>query len=88
MSRLALALALGAVVVAILPSPSHFVAIGLAIGAIGTGAIGYARRTAPGFARIACAGAITVGSLGLVLGILRVILAIAAIDHIERMVTS
>lgn len=88
MSRLALALAVVGLAVAILPSPSYFVAIGFAIGAIGTGVIGYARRSTPGVSRLVSAGAITLGSLGLVLGILRVILTIGAIDHIERMVTS
>lgn len=88
MSRLALALALGATVLAIGPAPAHYLALGGAIGAIGLGILTYGDRAAPGAARLVAAGAITVGCIGLVLGLLRVILAISAIDHLEGMVTS
>lgn len=86
MQRLALAFALGAVVAAALPSPGLFLALGLGIAAIGTGWAGYAQRRAPGMARLMAAAAITVGGLGFALGVVRVILALAAIDHLQRMV--
>ena len=83
--RLALALAFGAVVAAGLPAPGQFVAIGLAIGAIGTGWAMFGRRTAPGGLRLFGAAAIAVGCIGLVLGAVRVAITLAAIRHIERM---
>jgi hypothetical protein len=85
MSRVALLVAAGAVLAAALPSPGLFVAIGLGIAAIGAGWIGFSRAGAPGFARLAGAAAITVGAMGAVLGALRVALALAAIDHLERL---
>lgn len=85
MQRLALALAIGAVVAACWQAPGQHLAIGLGIAAIGTGWIGYRRRAAPGLARLAGAGAIALGGLGLALGVLRVALAIAALGHVERM---
>jgi hypothetical protein len=83
--RLALTLAFGAMFAAGLPSPGLFVAIGLGIAAIGCGIVGYARRGAPGSTRIASAAAITVGTLGFLLGSIRVVIALAAIDRIDRM---
>jgi hypothetical protein len=62
-----------------------FLAIGLGIAAIGTGWLGYRRPGDPGFTRLAGAAAITVGAVGCLLGTLRVVLALAAIDHLERM---
>jgi hypothetical protein len=85
MAHLALATALSAVIAAALPSPGLFVAIGLGIAAIGTGWLGYRRPGDPGFTRLAGAAAITVGAIGCVLGVLRVALALAAIDHLDRM---
>ncbi|MEO8702560.1 MAG: hypothetical protein ABI867_21120 [Kofleriaceae bacterium] len=85
MQRLALALAFGAVVAAALASPGQFVAIGLAIAAIGTGRVVYARRTLPGAARLAGAAAIAIGAIGLVLGVVRVVVTLVAISHLERM---
>jgi hypothetical protein len=84
MARIALLVAAGAVVAAALPSPGLFVAIGLGIAAIGTGWLAF-RRPGPGFARLAGAAAVTVGALGCVLGMLRVALALAAIDHLDRL---
>jgi hypothetical protein len=84
MARIALLVASGAVVAAALPSPGLFVAIGLGIAAIGTGWLAF-RRPGPGFARLAGAAAVTVGALGCVLGMLRVALALAAIDHLDRL---
>jgi hypothetical protein len=85
MAHVALAAALSAVIAAVLPSPGLFVAIGLGIAAIGTGWVGYRRPGDPGFTRLAGAAAITVGAVGCVLGTLRVGLALAAIDHLDRM---
>lgn len=85
MPRLALALAIGALLAVVASAPGPFLAIGLAIAALGTGWVGFARRGAPGTSRLLAAGAITLGSIGLVLGALRVVLVLAAIDHIEGM---
>jgi hypothetical protein len=85
MSRVALIVALGAVVASGLPSPGLFLAIGLGIAAIGTGWVGYRRARDPGFTRLAGAAAITIGAVGGLLGGLRVALALAAIDHLDRM---
>lgn len=86
MQRLALALAFGAVVASALPSPGLYLALGLGIAAIGTGWVGYRQRGAPGFTRLAAAAAITLGGLGVLLGAVRVILALAAIDHLHGMI--
>jgi hypothetical protein len=85
MVRLALILAFGAMLAAGLPSPGLYVAIGLGLGAIGTGWLGYAERQAPGTSRLAAAAAITVGVLGVLLGSVRVVMVLAAIDKIDRM---
>ncbi|HMG24713.1 MAG TPA: hypothetical protein VK607_25425 [Kofleriaceae bacterium] len=85
MARVALLLAAAGAVGAALPSPGLFAALGLGIAAIGTGWLGYRRPGAPGFARLAGAAAITVGAAACLLGALRVVLALAAIDHIDRM---
>lgn len=85
MSRLALALALSAVLAAGLPAPGLYLAIGLGIAAIGAGCLGYARRTDPGSRRLAAAAAITVGGLGVLLGSARVVMTLLAIDRIDRM---
>jgi hypothetical protein len=85
MAHLALATALSAVIAAALPSPGLFVAIGLGLAAIGTGWLGYQRPGDPGFTRLAGAAAITVGAVGCLLGGLRVVLALAAIDHLDRL---
>jgi len=85
MARIALVLAFAAMLAAGLPSPGLYLALGLGISAIGTGLVGFFRRSAPGSARIASAAAITVGTLGVVLGAVRVAVALAAIDHIGRM---
>lgn len=84
MARVALVVAAGAVIAAALPSPGLFAAIGLGIAAIGTGWLGY-RSPGAGFARLAGAAAITLGAVGWLLGTLRVVLALAAIDRIDRL---
>jgi hypothetical protein len=85
MVRIALVAAAGAVACAALPSPGLFAAIGLGIAAIGTGWLGYRRPGEPGFARLAGAAAVTVGAVGCLLGALRVVLALAAIDRVDRL---
>jgi hypothetical protein len=85
MVRIALIAAAGAVACAALPSPGLFAAIGLGIAAIGTGWLGYRRPGEPGFARLAGAAAVTVGAVGCLLGALRVALALAAIDRVDRL---
>ena len=52
---------------------------------IGCGWLGYTERTAPGARRLASAAAITVGVLGLLLGSVRVVMTLVAIDRIDRM---
>jgi hypothetical protein len=59
--------------------------MGLGLGAIGIGRLAYARRTAPGGARLAAAAAIAVGTIAVVLGAARVAMTLAAIRHIERL---
>jgi len=85
MVRIALVAAAGAVACAALPSPGLFAAIGLGIAAIGTGWLGYHRPGEPGFAPLAGAAAVTVGAVGCLLGALRVALALAAIDRVDRL---
>jgi hypothetical protein len=86
MQRLALVLAVGAVIAACRPDPGQYAAIGLGIAAIGTGWIAYARHALPGLARVAGAGAIGLGAIGLVLGAARVVLALAALGHLDGLI--
>jgi hypothetical protein len=85
MAHIALCVALCALLATALPSPGLFVAIGLGIAAIGTGWLGYRRSGAPGSGRLAGAAAITVGAMGCLLGMLRVVLALAAIDRLDHL---
>jgi hypothetical protein len=85
MSRVALAVAVAATISAALPSPGLFVAIGAGIAACGAGWVGYQRQADPGFSRLAGVAALTVGAMACLLGTLRVVLALAAIDRIDRM---
>lgn len=84
-AHIALGVAVCAVIAAALPSPGLFVALGLGIAAIGAGWIGYRRTGDPGFTRLAGAAAIAIGALGGLLGALRIVLVLAAIDHLARM---
>jgi hypothetical protein len=86
MSHVALAVALCAVIGAALPSPGLYAAIGFGIAAIGAGWLGYLAHGQPGGRRLCGAAAMTVGALGCVLGMLRVVLVLAAIDRLDRMV--
>ena len=85
MAQVALVVAVAGLIAATLPSPGLFLAIGLAIAAIGTGWVGYRRPGDPGFTRLAGAAAITLGAIGGLLGTLRVVLALAALAHLDRM---
>lgn len=86
MARIALVLAFAAMLAAGLPAPGLYLAVGLGISAIGTGAVGFGRRGTPGALRIASAAAITVGTLGLLLGTARIAIALAAIDRIGHLI--
>src|SRR6187397_820116 len=80
----ALALAVGAAIAAAWRAPGQYLALAGGIAAVGTGWVAYGRREAPGVARLAAAGAITVGGIGLLLGALRVAIALAALGHLGR----
>jgi len=84
-TRTALALAAAALVAAGWASPGLYLALGFGLAAMGTGCVGYRRREAPGLARLASAAAVTLGATALLLGGLRVALALAAIGHLDRM---
>ena len=86
MARIALVLAFAAMLAAGLPAPGLYLAVGLGISAIGTGYVAFRRRGTPGALRITAAAAITVGSLGLLLGTARIAIALAAIDRIGRLI--
>jgi hypothetical protein len=88
MQRLALALAGLAMIAVTLRVPGAYLAIGLGIAAIGTGWVGYRQRAAPGLHRIGAAAAITLGGIALLLGAARVVLALAAIDHLGQLIAS
>jgi hypothetical protein len=75
-----LIVACAALVAAALPAP------GLYIAAIGLGWLVLGRRDTPGLHRLAGAAAITCGALGLVLGAVRVVLALAALSRIDALV--
>jgi hypothetical protein len=85
MTRGCLPLALAALVAAALPSPGSYLALGLGIAAVGTGWVGFARRTAPGATRLAAAASITLGAMAIALGTVRVVIALVAIARIDRM---
>ena len=79
MARIALVLAFSAMLAAGLPAPGLYLALGLGISAIGMGIAAFGRRAAPGAFRLTAAAAITVGTLGVLLGATRVAIALAAV---------
>ncbi|MCW5804705.1 MAG: hypothetical protein KIT31_20200 [Deltaproteobacteria bacterium] len=85
MQKLALGLGVMAVVAAAFAAPGQFVALGCGIAAVGAGLVAYRRRGEPGGRRLAGAGAMMLGGVGLALGGVRVVLTIATIAHLERM---
>jgi len=84
-ARLPFVLAIAAVVAGILPSPGLYLALGLGIAAVGTGWLAFSARTLPSLSRLGGATAIAIGSLGFMLGAIRVGLALAALGHLDRM---
>jgi hypothetical protein len=84
-SRLALVFAFGAMLAAGLPSPGLYLALGLGIAAIGAGFAAFRRRQTPGSARLAGAAAIAIGTLGCLLGAVRIAIVLAALGHIDHM---
>ncbi len=85
MMRVALALAVVAVVAALLPPPGMYLGLGAGIAALGWGWAGWADRAAAGSVRLWAAAAAALGAVGLVLAGLRIALTLAAIDRIERL---
>jgi hypothetical protein len=83
--RLALLCAFGSTVAAGLPSPGLYLALACGIAAVGMGWTAFARHGSSGHARLAAAAAITVGTIGSLLGTVRVVLVLAAIARLERM---
>ena len=86
MQRLALACAAGALVAVALASPGQYVALGLAIAAIGTGRIAFSRRQSPGPVRLAGAAAMAIGVVGVLLAAVRVVIALVAISHLDQLI--
>jgi len=85
MAYVALLAALGGLLAAASPSPGLFVAIGLGSSAIGLGWVAYRRSGDPGLRRLVGAAAVAVGVAGGLFGVLRVALALAALDHLDRL---
>jgi hypothetical protein len=84
MVRVALALAAASLVAAAVPAPGLYLAIGWGLGAIGVGWVGFTRR-GPGGPRLAAAAAVMLGGTALILGAIRVAIALAAISHVDKM---
>ena len=85
-ARLPLALAVGAIVAAMLPSPGLYLALGLGIAAGGTGWLAFSAQRTPGMSRLGGAAAMALGGLGFTLGAIRVGLTLAALGHLDRLV--
>ena len=80
---LALCAAFAGAVCLALPWPGMFLAMGLGIAAVGTGITSWRRRADPGPARLAGAGAITIGAAALLLASVKYGLTLVAIGKIE-----
>jgi hypothetical protein len=85
MARIAVVVAFAAMVAAGMPSPGAFAALGLGMFAAGAGVIAFRRRDMPGATRLAAAAAVTLGTLGALLGGARLAIVALAIRHLERM---
>ena len=83
--RLALVLGASAIACALVPAPGLYLALGGGLGAIGLGMAEYPRRELPGRLRLGAAAAITLGTIGVLLGATRVVVALAAIRHADGM---
>jgi drug/metabolite transporter (DMT)-like permease len=68
-----------------LPYPGMFLSMGLAIAALGTGLAAWRRRSDPGPARMAGAGALTVGSIAFLLAGAKYVLTLLALSRIEAL---
>jgi len=82
-SALALSLAALAVAALWLPTVGMYVALGLAIAAVGFGWMGYRDHATSGRKRIAGAAAITVGGVGLLVAGTKVVLTLLAIGAVK-----
>ena len=82
---LALVLATGALICAALPGPGLYLAAGLGGFAAACGWVGYSRTEDPGAARLAGAGAVTVGGLAVGLAAVRYVLVLAAMSKLETL---
>ena len=85
MGWLALGISLSALLCAVLPGAAVFVALGLAVIAMGTGLIAYRRLGDAGPTRLAGAGGMALGLLALVLAAARYGLILVVIRHLEGM---
>lgn len=85
MGWIALSTAAAGLLCAVLPNPGMFLAMGLGIFAVAAGWLGYRRRTSSSRARLAGAGAVTLGLLSLALGVTRYGLTLAALRRIENL---
>lgn len=83
MGWFALMVALVAAVAAVLPHPGMFIAMGAAVLAAGLGVAGYRSRQAPGAARLAGAGALTLAIIALILACTRYGLTLMALHKLE-----
>lgn len=87
MGPLALLLAVVSSAALVVPSPGMFVAMGLGIFAVGTGLVGYRRRTDRSSARLAGAAAIAIGGLSVALALTKYGVTLAAISRIQAMIS-
>jgi hypothetical protein len=85
MGWLALCAAFAGALCLALPWPGLFAAMALGIAAIGAGLAGWRRRTDPGAARLAGAGAITLGTMALLLAGTKYVLTLLAISRLEQL---
>lgn len=85
MGWIALICALAAVICAALPGPALYAGMGLGIAGLGLGVAGYRRRRDPGPARLAAAGAVTLGLIALILAAARYGLILAVVRRLEGM---
>ena len=84
MGRFALAIAVVAVVLAVLPNPGMFAGMGAAVLALTLGVAGYRRRSDPGFERLGSAAGIAIGALALVISMVRYAATLAAVGKLEQ----
>lgn len=88
MHFVALALAVAALVAGALPHPGMFVAIGLAIGAGGSGWVAWRRRGAGGASRLTAAVGMGVATIALGLAVTRYAVTLFAVARLARLVSA